>query len=118
MMRHLLNMELVNFVKSLAQSSLTEFDRLEFVSAFAQLSAFYRSKGCSQLPEFAMLDRLIENDMEILPEREKHQCNDQINDQVLMKTYDGFSQKSEHIAWNTKQTGMLRVLFRLVIFCY
>jgi len=103
-------MELVNFVKSLAQSSLTEFDRLEFVSARAQLSAFYRSKGYSQLPEFAMLDRLFENDKEILPEREKHQCDGQINDQVLMKTYDGFSQKSEHIAWNTKQTGKTKKL--------
>jgi len=36
-------MELVKFVKSLAQSSLTEFDKFEFVSARAQLTAFYRS---------------------------------------------------------------------------
>lgn len=27
-----------------------------------------------------------------------------------MKTYDGFSQKSEHIAWNTKQTGKKKKL--------
>ena len=75
-------MEIVNFVKSLSQSPLTEFDRLDFVSSHAQLSAFYRSKGYSQLPEFAMLDRLFENDMETLPIREKQQCNNQINEQV------------------------------------
>ncbi|KEH42283.1 putative non-specific serine/threonine protein kinase [Medicago truncatula] len=89
-------MELVNFVKSLAQSPLTEFDRLDFVSACARLSAFYRSKGYSQLPEFAMLDRLFENDMEILLVREHEQCDDQINEQ--------------HISWNTKQTGKKKKL--------
>jgi len=103
-------MELVNFVKLLAQSPLTEFDRLEFVSSRAQLSAFYRSKGYSQLPEFAMLDRLFESDMEILPIREKQQCDNQINEQVLMKAHEGFSQKSQHISWNMKQTGKKKKL--------
>jgi hypothetical protein len=103
-------MQLVNFVKSLAQSPLTEFDRLEFVSSRAQLSAFYRSKGYSQLPEFAMLDRLFESDMEILPIREKQQCDDQINEQVLMKTHEVFSQKSQHISQNMKQTGKKKKL--------
>jgi len=103
-------MELVNFVKSLARSPLTEFDRLEFVSARAQLSAFCRSKGYSQLPEFAMLNRLFESDMEILPIREKQQCNNQINEQVLMKTHEGFSQKSQHIPRNMKQIGKKRKL--------
>jgi len=103
-------LELVNFVKSLAQSPLAEFDRLEFVNAHAQLSAFYCSKGYSQLPEFAMLDRLFENDMEILPVREKQQCNDQINEQVLMKTHEEFSRKPQHISRNTKQTGKKKKL--------
>ena len=89
-------MELVNFVKSLAQSPLTEFDRLDFVSARGRLSAFYRSKGYSQLPEFAMLDRLFENDMEILLVRENEQCDDQINEQRM--------------SWNTKQTGKKKKL--------
>ena len=89
-------MKLVNFVKLLAQSPLTEFDRLDFVSAHARLSAFYRSKGYSQLPEFAMLDRLFENDMEILLVRENEQCDDQINEQ--------------HISYNMKQTGKKKKL--------
>ncbi|CAK8571554.1 unnamed protein product [Lathyrus sativus] len=69
--------ELVSFVQSLAQSPLTEFDRLDLVRARGQVSAFYRLKGYSQLPEFMVHDRLFVPDMEILPVREE-QCNDQV----------------------------------------
>lgn len=95
--------ELVNYVKSLAQSPDIEIDRLNFVSARAQLSAFYRSKGYSQLPEFAVHDRLFEKDTEILPVTGKEQCGDQINEQVW-ETHQGLSQTSKHISWNTKQS--------------
>ncbi|CAL5189696.1 unnamed protein product [Lathyrus oleraceus] len=74
--------ECVGLVKSLAQSPLTEFDRLDVASARAQVSAFNRSKGYSELPEFAVLGRLFENDMETQPVREKEQF-DQVNEQVL-----------------------------------
>ncbi len=57
-----------------------------------------------------MLNRLFESDMEILPIREKQQCNNQINEQVLMKTHEGFSQKSQHIPRNMKQIGKKRKL--------
>lgn len=87
--------KLVNFVKSLAQSPLFESDRLNFVTARAQLLAFYRSKGYSQLPEFPVLGGLLENDMEILLMREKEQCGDQIDVQGL-KTHLGFSQKRKY----------------------
>ncbi|WJX18213.1 hypothetical protein P8452_08037 [Trifolium repens] len=85
--------KLLNFVKSLAQSPFIESDRLDFVSARAQLSAFYHSKGYSQLPEFAVLGQLFASDM------------DQFNEQIPMKTHQEFSQTSQHISWNTKQTG-------------
>ncbi|CAK8537838.1 unnamed protein product [Lathyrus sativus] len=84
--------ECVGIVKSLAQSPLTEFDRLDFVSARAQVSAFNRSKGYSELPEFAVLGRLFENDMETLPLIEKEQF-DRVNEQVL-KPDQGFLQNS------------------------
>jgi hypothetical protein len=84
--------KLLNFVKSLAQSPFIESDRLDFVSARAQLSAFYHSKGYSQLPEFAVLGQLFASDM------------DQFNEKILMKTNQEFSQKSQHISRNTMQT--------------
>ncbi|CAI8602652.1 unnamed protein product [Vicia faba] len=70
--------ELVSFVQSLAQSPLTEFDRLDLARARGQVSAFYRSKGYSQLPEFAVHDRLFVPDMETLPVREEERCNGQV----------------------------------------
>ncbi|CAL5207213.1 unnamed protein product [Lathyrus oleraceus] len=77
--------ELVSFVQSLAQSPLNEFDRLDLVNARGQVSAFYRSKGYSQLPEFAVHDRLFVPDMETLPVREDEQCND-----LVLKTGECF----------------------------
>ncbi|XP_058746933.1 PWWP domain-containing protein 2-like [Vicia villosa] len=91
--------ELLSFVQSLAQSPLTEFDRLDLVSARGQVSAFYRSKGYSQLPEFAVHDRLFVPDMEILPVREEEQCNDQVlqTDQCFLP--DLISEKNLQTPW-------------------
>ncbi|XP_050242879.1 PWWP domain-containing protein 2-like isoform X3 [Quercus robur] len=63
--------ELVNYIKELAQSPHGEANRLELVIARAQLSAFYRWKGYSQLPEFNMVGALLESDADILPIGEK-----------------------------------------------
>ncbi|KAK7355712.1 hypothetical protein VNO80_14972 [Phaseolus coccineus] len=67
--------KLVNYVKLLAQSPLAVSDRLDFVVAHAQLLAFYRSKGYSQLPEFTILGGLFDNDMETLLKSGKEQTN-------------------------------------------
>ncbi|XP_027363050.1 uncharacterized protein LOC113870790 [Abrus precatorius] len=95
-------MKLISFIKSLAQSPFTESDRLDFVIARAQLLAFYRSKGYSQLAEFAVLGGLFETDMEILHEREKEQCNYQVDEQEV-KICNCYSQKHNHISWDSKQ---------------
>ncbi|ESW16524.1 hypothetical protein PHAVU_007G163600 [Phaseolus vulgaris] len=71
--------KLVNYVKLLAQSPLVVSDRLDFVVARAQLLAFYRSKGYSQLPEFTILGGLFDNDMETLLNSGKEQCHYQTN---------------------------------------
>ena len=63
--------ELVNYIKELAQSPRGEANRLELVIARAQLSAFYRWKGYSHLPEFNMVGALLESDADILPIGEK-----------------------------------------------
>ncbi|KAK7345602.1 hypothetical protein VNO77_16208 [Canavalia gladiata] len=94
-------MKLVNFVKSLAQTPLVE-DRLNFVIARAQLLAFYRSKGYSQLPEFAVVSGLFGSDMEDLLMREKEQCDHQIYEQES-KTHIGCSEKHQHLSWDSKQ---------------
>lgn len=86
---------LVNFVKLLAQSPLIESDRLDLAIARAQLSAFHHSKGYSQLPELIMNDELVENDMEILLMGEKGQYDYQIDRQ---KTDIGFSHKRKDIS--------------------
>ena len=95
------SMKLVNFIKSLARSSLTESDRLDFVIARAQLLAYNRSKGYSQLPEFSVLGGLL-NDMEILLMKEKEQCNDQIDGNGLTIHLD-FSQKHKHSSRDSKR---------------
>ncbi|KAJ1387676.1 PWWP domain [Sesbania bispinosa] len=95
-------MNLVNFVKSLAQSPLTKSDRLDFVIARAQLSAFYRSKGYPQLPEFVVLDGLYKDDMEIPLATEKEHCDNQIDEQEL-KTHLGYSQTRKRISRNRNQ---------------
>ncbi|KAL5102329.1 hypothetical protein RYX36_006656 [Vicia faba] len=93
--------ECVGIVKSLAQSPLTEFDRLDFASASAQVSAFKRSKGYSKPPEFAVLGPLFENDTETLPLREKEQF-DQVNEPVL-KPDQGILQNSESTSWRVRK---------------
>lgn len=58
--------ELLNYMKILAQSSSDEIDRLELVIAQAQLSAFYCWKGFYKLPEFEMLDGLLDESLPLL----------------------------------------------------
>ncbi|XP_057425707.1 PWWP domain-containing protein 5 [Lotus japonicus] len=92
-------LKLVNFVKSLAQSPLIEFDRLDSTIASAQLLAFYRSKGYSQLPGFTVLDGLYE----------KKECDDQVDEEQL-RTDLGFSQTSKYVSQHRKQRGRKRKL--------
>ncbi|XP_059427816.1 PWWP domain-containing protein 5-like [Corylus avellana] len=58
-------MELLEYVKALAQLPYGGADRLELVTTLAELLAFYRWKGYSRLPEFNMLGGLLESDEEI-----------------------------------------------------
>ncbi|GFZ11108.1 Tudor/PWWP/MBT superfamily protein [Actinidia rufa] len=51
----------VQYLKALAQSPYSGIDRLEFAIAQAQLLAFNHWKGFCQLPEFKMLDGLLED---------------------------------------------------------
>ncbi|KAG4996145.1 hypothetical protein JHK85_027584 [Glycine max] len=96
-------MKLVNFVKSLAQSPLVESDRLDFVIARSQLSAFYCSKGYSQLPEFPVLGGLFENDMETLFLKGKEQCDYQ--------THVGYTQQEhKHISGDEKRRSKKKKL--------
>lgn len=53
---------LVHCLKELAEAPLDIVDRLEFVAARAQLWAFNRWKGNTQLPSFTMLGGLLESD--------------------------------------------------------
>ncbi|XP_038701374.1 uncharacterized protein LOC119998194 [Tripterygium wilfordii] len=62
--------KLLKCIRAMALSPFAEFDRLEFVTARAQVSAFYRLKGYCQLPEFKMLSRLWESDVETPPSGE------------------------------------------------
>ncbi|KAK7279385.1 hypothetical protein RJT34_24436 [Clitoria ternatea] len=98
-------MKLVSFVKSLAQSPFVESDRLDFVITHAQLSAFYRSKGYSQLPVFVVLGGLIENDMEIPLMWEKEQ---------ELNTHIGYSQKRKHIYYGRQSSKKHKLLSDLM----
>ncbi|KAE8666216.1 Tudor/PWWP/MBT superfamily protein, putative isoform 4 [Hibiscus syriacus] len=60
------SLELVKTIKKLAQSpSCTDIDRVQFTISKAQLLAFHRWKGYSQLPEFQNLCGSLETDAEI-----------------------------------------------------
>ncbi|KAI4300234.1 hypothetical protein L6164_033631 [Bauhinia variegata] len=89
--------KLVNFVKSLAQTPLSETGRLDFVILCAQLSAFYRSKGYPPICEFIVFDGLLDNDMEVLYMGEKEQNDDHANGRKL-KTRLGFSHKRKRMS--------------------
>ncbi|KAL2323292.1 hypothetical protein Fmac_027671 [Flemingia macrophylla] len=89
-------LKLINFVKSLAESPLDESDRLDFVASSAQLLAFNRYKGHSQLPEFTLIGGLYENDMETLFMRGQEHFDYQ--------TYVGYSQQEHnHISGVSKR---------------
>uniref|UniRef100_A0A2P2JKM7 Uncharacterized protein MANES_08G003300 n=1 Tax=Rhizophora mucronata TaxID=61149 RepID=A0A2P2JKM7_RHIMU len=75
---------LVEFIKALSQQlPFGKVERLEIVTAQAQLLAFSRWKGYSDLPQFQMLGALLESDEEIsLPEM-KH--DNGVNENVAME---------------------------------
>ncbi|KAJ9181620.1 hypothetical protein P3X46_009733 [Hevea brasiliensis] len=57
--------KLVDYIKALGLLPFGLIDRLEFVTTQAQLLAFCRWKGFSQLPEFQILGTLLLSDTEI-----------------------------------------------------
>lgn len=67
--------KLLHYLKELAPLPSGEADKLEYVMTRAQLSAFYRSKGYLQLPEFSMLGGLLENDVDISLQGDKNNTN-------------------------------------------
>lgn len=95
--------KLFNIVKSLAKLPFIEFDRMEFVIARAQLLAFYRAKGYPHLPEFRVLDGLIENDMDIISMGEIEQYDDQTDSQGDPKAHLGFPHKRKYISIDSTQ---------------
>ncbi|XVF07962.1 hypothetical protein REPUB_Repub06bG0184600 [Reevesia pubescens] len=75
--------ELVETMKALAQSpSYGEVDRLQFTTSRAQLLAFHRWKGYSELPEFQNLCGLLETDAEIPLSEEVKKCSKLIGNDV------------------------------------
>ncbi|XP_022767403.1 uncharacterized protein LOC111311873 [Durio zibethinus] len=75
--------ELVETIKALALlPSYGEVDRLQFTTSQAQLLAFHRWKGYSQLPEFQNLGELLETDAEISLSEEVKKCGKLIGNDV------------------------------------
>ncbi|XWS43633.1 hypothetical protein CRYUN_Cryun16bG0120600 [Craigia yunnanensis] len=75
--------ELVETMKTLAQSpSYIEVDRLQFTTSQAQLLAFHRWKGYTQLPEFQNLCGSLEIDAEIPLSEEVKKCSKLIGNDV------------------------------------
>ncbi|KAI6676447.1 hypothetical protein NL676_037243 [Syzygium grande] len=58
--------KLLEYMRTLAQCSSSGGDRLDLVIAKAQLLAFYRQKGYSELPELQFCEGLMESDAEAL----------------------------------------------------
>lgn len=98
--------KLIRFIKEMAQFPYSRADRLELVTSRAQLSAFYRWKGYSQLPEFNMLGGLLD-DADILLLEKKH--NGEVTENALpvikdddlmekSKSTDNSSRKRKHIS--------------------
>ncbi|KAL4341612.1 hypothetical protein GQ457_08G019630 [Hibiscus cannabinus] len=76
-------LELVRTMKTLAPSpSYADVDRLQFTISQAQLLAFHRWKGYSQLPEFQNLCGLLETDAEIPLTEEVKKCSPVIKNEV------------------------------------
>ncbi|KAK8708897.1 hypothetical protein V6N13_059932 [Hibiscus sabdariffa] len=79
-------LELVETMKTLALSPFyTEVDRLQFTISQAQLLAFHRWKGYSQLPEFQYLCGLLETDAEIPLSEEVKEHSKQIKNVPSVK---------------------------------
>ncbi|GLT79313.1 hypothetical protein SLA2020_508060 [Shorea laevis] len=67
--------QVIKYIEGLAQSPYySGINKLQFVSSQAQLLAFYRWKGYSQLPEFKILGGLLESDADIQLSKEVKQC--------------------------------------------
>ncbi|WOL14842.1 hypothetical protein Cni_G23623 [Canna indica] len=62
---------LINYIQTLAEFPYREVDRLELAITKSQLSAFYHSKGYSELPEF-VLGKGLKNNIEGSPIEEKN----------------------------------------------
>ncbi|XP_038980901.1 uncharacterized protein LOC120103883 isoform X2 [Phoenix dactylifera] len=62
---------LLKYIQALAQLPTGGANRLELVTAQAQLKAFYRSKGYPELPVFLSGGGLMENDSEVSPSGSK-----------------------------------------------
>ncbi|GKV05691.1 hypothetical protein SLEP1_g17673 [Rubroshorea leprosula] len=68
--------QLIKYIEGLAQSPYySGINKLQFVASQAQLLAFYRWKGYSQLPEFKILGGLLESDADIQLSEEVKQCS-------------------------------------------
>ncbi|KAF5475913.1 hypothetical protein F2P56_007669 [Juglans regia] len=84
--------ELLEFMKTTAQLPYGGGDRLEFVMSHAQLSAFYRWKGYSELPKFNMLGTLFgsEEDNQLLGVKKNH-AEFNVNDVLDMENDNSIS---------------------------
>lgn len=88
--------ELLEFMKTTAQLPYGGGDKLEFVMSQAQLSAFYRWKGYSELPKFNMLGTLFASpeDDQLLGVKENHRESN-VNDVPDMENDNSISSGKE-----------------------
>ncbi|GMI71269.1 hypothetical protein HRI_000796200 [Hibiscus trionum] len=106
-------LELVKTMKTLALSPYSNVDRLQFTISQAQLLAFHRWKGYSQLPEFQNLCGLLETDAEIPLSEEVKKCSKLIKNEVPSVKVDkrvySEEEKLESQDGSSKQKKLLTV---------
>ncbi|KAM7262953.1 hypothetical protein ACFE04_000636 [Oxalis oulophora] len=106
----------LEFINALAQQPLGSVDKLEFITTRAQLLAFYRWKGYSQLPELQYLGGLLECDANIpllkndeqvasQEERSKIQEEKSISREEKSKVQGVSSMKGKHISDSSSSPG-------------
>ncbi|KAK6929226.1 PWWP domain [Dillenia turbinata] len=94
--------KLVEYIKALAVLPLAEVDRLDLVIAKAQLLAFYRMKGYSELPDFQSCGVLLENDADnSLSEEMKHSAEAceapvSMDSEQISSGQENYSHKRKH----------------------
>ncbi|KAK6933308.1 PWWP domain, partial [Dillenia turbinata] len=94
--------KLVEYIKALAVLPLAEVDRLDLVIVKAQLLAFYRMKGYSELPDFQSCGVLLENDADnSLSEEMKHSAEAReaplsMDSEQISSGQEKFSHKRKH----------------------